>query len=144
MGAFGFQSVRRAAGPRLLAASYCRTFELRNVPSSQVLRAYYSRMDKKDLAAYLTGAESLDRHVRREHKASGGDVTGTIYDVDPALQGVARGAAVMAKAQEAMDRNAGSAKSAEVTRASAQAATDGVQLARGVEDIFDSKQPPKI
>lgn len=101
-------------------------------------------MDEKDVAAYLTGAESLDRHVRREHEASGGDLTGTVYDVDPALQGLARAKAVMANAQDAMDRDAGSAKAAEVIRASVQAASNGVQLARAVEDIFESPEPPKI
>lgn len=101
-------------------------------------------MDEKDFRAALTGAETLDLHVRRKHEALGGDVTGTIYDVDPQLQGLARAKAVMAKAREAMDRGAGSAEAAEVARASAEAARRGVDLARDIQDIGDGLQLPDM
>ncbi|WP_100509739.1 hypothetical protein [Mycobacteroides abscessus] len=98
-------------------------------------------MDERDLTAALTGAETLDRHVRGKRESSGGDLTGTIYDVDPELQGLDRARAVMTKTQEAMDRNAGSEQAAEVTRASAEAAASGVKLAHAVEEIFGDQDP---
>ena len=101
-------------------------------------------MDEKDLRAALMGAETLDLHVRRKHEAFGGDMTGTIYDVDPALQGLAHAKAVMAKAQEAMDRTAGSEQAAEVARASAEAARRGVDLARDLEAMGDGLQLPEM
>lgn len=107
----------------------------------KALRAYHPHMNEKDLAAALAGAEALDLHVRRKLEALGGDLTGTVYDVDPALRGREHAAAVMAKAREAMDRNAGTAKAAEVARASAEAASSGAKVARAVEDIFDGEEP---
>lgn len=118
--------------------------ELRNVQPRKALSAYHPGMDEKDLAAALTGAYTLDRHVRGEREARGGDLTGTIYDVDPALQGLDRAKAVMARAQEAMDRGAGSAEAAEVTRASAEAARRGVDIARDIQAIRDWPQLPEM
>ncbi|TKV35368.1 hypothetical protein [Mycobacteroides abscessus] len=96
-------------------------------------------MNGRDVAAALAGAEALDAHVRRQREALGDDLTDTIYDVDPALQGLARAQAMMAKGQQLMDRHTGTARAAEAAQASARAACSGVELARSVEEVFDDQ-----
>jgi hypothetical protein len=129
---------------QLRVASHRAARELRNVQPHKALPAYYEGMGKKDLAVALTGADTLDRHVRGQREADGGDLTGTVYDVDSALQGLDRAKAVMANVQEAMDRGRGSAEAAAITHASAEAARRGVDIARDIQAIRDWPQLPDL